>query len=578
MALVGQANPDPAAREYNLAAGHALRLDDVLLAEFGSDGKAALRMTPSAGAVVATDRTYNLLAAGDALGLPPGATFGQYIPAVRGADAIGFGDEGRLIQLSHTASGGGFRTNLGLVNLTGAATTVTIDLFEADGSRLGAVSRTLAPYEYRQLGNVFASVSSSEVADGYLEVGTATDGGAFFALASVVDNRTGDPVGMLHARVVAPGAQGFVEGTSALFGVLGGTVGELVGPPDVVELIQTEGVNSLLLDAAAWVPIATVSGGVLSADFGTGWTDPGGALHTGGMELDLSGLAVTASSITGALMERHTDHLIDGEPPVIGWIEAELDLAVDAQGEIQGTIDVSGGSPAGAFGKSTGAAALSGTIEIDTILCRFFPTGGTVTFALGDSSTTITFTPACDGAFDYSSDPRWDWLYQARDPEDADSQTYIHNTSNAVIRTEGQFRFCQPDVGGQTFATTTPGTVIYRFPFDRPVLAAQGSFSVYTFHWSYSQGHGFISGSADGAHWVLLDEVQPPAEGAWNRGGTNIVVPPGLLGGTELWFKIELYAYGPSAPNGGALTNTAQLCRPDVDRDPVTAWLQVDME
>ena len=173
----GQANPDPASREYTLPAGHALRLDDVLLAEFGRDGKAALRVTPSVGAVIATDRTYNLLAAGNALGLPPGATFGQYIPAVRGADAIGFGDEGRLIQLSHTASGGGFRTNLGLVNLTGAATAVTIDLFEADGSRLGAVSRTLAPYEYRQLGNVFASVSSSEVADGYAVVRTTTDGG-----------------------------------------------------------------------------------------------------------------------------------------------------------------------------------------------------------------------------------------------------------------------------------------------------------------------------------------------------------------------------------------------------------------
>jgi len=427
---------------------------------------------------------------------------------------------------------------------------------------------------------VFREVTAAAVADGYLKVSTTTDGGAFFALASVVDNATGDPVGMTHARVVADGAQSFVEGASALFDVLGGTVdtdGELVDLPDVVATLRDVGVDSLLLEAAAEVPVATVANGVLTADFGSGWVDPGGAVHTGVMEVDLSGLTITSSQVTGSIIERHPDHLIDGEVPALGTIEAELDLAIDGHGEVSGSINLSGGPPA-ALGKSGGLASLDGTIEIDTVLCRFFPTGGTVTFSLGDSSTTISFTPACDGSFDYSSDPRWDWLYQARDPEDADSQTYIHSTSNVIIRTEGQFRFWQPEVGGQTFDATTPGTVIYRFPFDRPVLAAQGTFGVYTFHWSYSQGRGYVYGSKNGSGWVLLDQIEPPEEGGWNRGGSGLVIPPALLGGDELWFKVELYSWGPSAPSGGAFTNTAQLCRYDVDADPVTVWLQVDLE
>ena len=190
----GQANPTPASHSYALAAGHAMLLEDVLVAEFGRDGKAALRLVATAGSVVATDRTYNLLAAGNGLGLPAGATFGQYIPAVRAGTAIAAGNEGRLIQLQHTISGGGFRTNLGLVNVTGVATAVKVDLYRANGVKLGTVSRTLAGFEYRQIGNVFDDVTSGNVEDGYAVVSTSTEGAAFLAHASVVDNATGDPV------------------------------------------------------------------------------------------------------------------------------------------------------------------------------------------------------------------------------------------------------------------------------------------------------------------------------------------------------------------------------------------------
>ena len=577
----GRDNSNPPSEAVTVTGGESRRFEDVLMNLFGFSGKAALRLHTTGGEVLVSSRTYNLLGAKSAASLPPGSTFGQYIPAITETEAIHRGDTGLLVQLAQSVDDvHGFRANLALVNARTTPVTVDVDAFDADGTSLGDFQVTLDPLEYRQLNSVFRQVTSAAVDDGYLKVATESEGGAFFALASVVDNLTGDPVGMLHARVIADGAQGFVEAASAFFQVLGGTVsgnGELVGVSDVVALIQDQGVDALLNEAASWLPGTTVSGTALTTDFGSGWVDGSGSLHTGTMVFDLSGLSVTASSITGIITEDHSDHRVDGEYPQLGWLEVAVDLDVDAQGEVRGDIQVAGG-PVGTNGKSAGGATVGGNIVIDTILCRYFPTGGSLTFTIGDFSTTITFTPECDGGFDYSSDPRWDWLYQAWDPEDADSQIFLHSTDNALIRTEGQFRFWQPEVGGETFDETTPGTVIYRFSFESPVIAARCGFGIYTFHWSYSQGHGFLYGSTDGSDWELLADVEPPEEGGWNRGGSNLTLPESLLGATELWFKAELFSYGPSAPNGGGSTNTVQLGRYDQNSDPVTAWLQVDLQ
>jgi hypothetical protein len=577
----GRDNSSPVSENVSLSPGESRRFEDILQTLFGFSGKAALRFHTSGGEVVVSSRTYNLIGAKHSAALPAGATFGQYIPAVTEAEAIHRGDTGLLVQLSQSADDAtGFRANLALVNARSNPVTVDVEALTADGTSLGHLTVALKPLEYRQVNSIFREITSTAVGDGYLRVSTTTDGGAFFALASVVDNLTGDPVGMLHARVVAGGAQSVIDGALSIFNALGGTVGddgELVGLPDVVAVLQDQDIDDLLGDAAAGLPNATASGGVLTADFGSGWTDQNGSVHTGSMSVDLSGLVVTASSITGPITESHMDHLIDGEAPDIGWLEADFDLAVDQQGEVSGTIGVAGGPPAAANKVFTGAT-VAGNIVIDTILCRYFPTGGSLTFTIGEFSTTITFTPNCDGLFDYSSDPRWDWLWQAYDPEAADSQIYIQSTSNAIIRTEGGFRFWQPEVGGETFATTTPGVVTYRFPFDRPVVAARGGFGIFTFHWSYSRGHGFLYGSTDGVEWELIAETEPPEYGGWNRNGNSFEVPESLLGGTELWFKAELYSYGSSAPNGGGSTNTAQLGRYEIASDPVTAWFQVDLE
>jgi len=224
----GADNSSPESVQVTVPPGGALRLGDVLSGQFGLDGQAALVLSVGAGRILATSRTYNLLAAGNPLGLPGGSTFGQYIPALERSAAIDFGEQGRLIQLSHsTATSGGFRTNLGLVNTTSVATRIEVELYTASGVLLGTVPVELPAFGYRQLNRVFANVTSGDVADGYAVVRTTTPGGRFFAYASVIDNLTGDPIAITAVRLPAQEQVGVGEAVyvvaAAHVGGVGGT-------------------------------------------------------------------------------------------------------------------------------------------------------------------------------------------------------------------------------------------------------------------------------------------------------------------------------------------------------------------
>ena len=138
----GADNSSPQSAQVTIEPGRSVRLADVLAGQFGTGGQAALMLSVGSGRILATSRTYNLLAAGNPLGLPGGSTFGQYIPALERSEAIAFGEEGRLVQLSHsTAASGGFRTNLGLVNITSAALDVEVELYDREWCACSAPCR-----------------------------------------------------------------------------------------------------------------------------------------------------------------------------------------------------------------------------------------------------------------------------------------------------------------------------------------------------------------------------------------------------------------------------------------------------
>jgi hypothetical protein len=175
-------NSAPVAATFDLEPGESIRLVDVIDDVFGFSGSGALRMTATDGAILATSRTYNN---------DPDGTYGQYIPALAADSAAESGFDYVLMQLSSTAA---YRTNVGFVNTTDEEEALEVELHAASGERLGTIQLTLVPYEMRQVSNIFGQVTGQEVGAGYAIVRTPTDGGRFFAYASVVDNLSGDAV------------------------------------------------------------------------------------------------------------------------------------------------------------------------------------------------------------------------------------------------------------------------------------------------------------------------------------------------------------------------------------------------
>jgi len=179
-------NSSPRSASRVVDAGGCLRLVDVLDEVFAFTGAAALRISSGGEALIASSRTYNDLGT---------ETYGQYIPAVPASDASGGGDAVRLIQLAHSASAdAGSRTNIGCVSTTASEITLTVELFSGDGGPLGELMMTLPPFAYHQSNDVFRAVSSADLADAYAIVRPQTAGAGFLCYASVVDNRSGDPV------------------------------------------------------------------------------------------------------------------------------------------------------------------------------------------------------------------------------------------------------------------------------------------------------------------------------------------------------------------------------------------------
>lgn len=167
-----------------------------------------------------------------------------------------------------------------------------------------------------------------------------------------------------------------------------------------------------------------------------------------------------------------------------------------------------------------------------------------------------------------------DFSYEYGHPQTPQTDGYIVSTSNAVLYSEGTVRVWKPSVGSSTLANTTPGEVIFHFPFAAPAAVIDLWMNMPTFHWSYSQGHNFLWGSTDGSSWVQLAELPPPAYGSARDLGA-VAIPAELLGASDLWLRVHLYSYGPSAASGGVFTNTAQLSRYDVNAQNTSFRLNV---
>lgn len=190
-----QDNPTPVEKPYTLGPGLSTRYPDALWSLFSHDGGATLRVTATQGQVMVTSRTYND---------QPDGTYGQFVPGAPVSVAFVQGVQARLVELAYSTNPKqGFRTNIGLVNASSLTIAVWVDLYRGDGTKVGTRGATLGPFKSIQLNDVFSTVTTSDVPDGFALVRTTTAGGALFAYASVIDNRSGDPI-FIPARVPAP--------------------------------------------------------------------------------------------------------------------------------------------------------------------------------------------------------------------------------------------------------------------------------------------------------------------------------------------------------------------------------------
>ncbi len=165
--------------------GQELALDDIVGQIFGqSETKGSLHITRTSGSspLLITSRTYNRGGAG---------TYGQFVPAV----TSGFdGSTGvTVINLDKTAV---FRSNLGICEVGGGTVTVRYALKDSQGHTLGVKSVTLGPYQVLHINDIFTDLAAAAQANTRVDLflDASSNGGAFTAYGTLIDNDSGDGI------------------------------------------------------------------------------------------------------------------------------------------------------------------------------------------------------------------------------------------------------------------------------------------------------------------------------------------------------------------------------------------------
>jgi len=196
----GVHNGSPNAIEVELGPGEARRHRDVVAADLDGIGIGALRVSAVDGQVLASAHTF----AGDG-----GGTIGHHVPALRAAEATPClpGSAAAAVHLRDSGDdGAGFRSDLLVQSTSAAPLTVTADLWDAVGDRIGKVTVDLPPYGFERVERIVRQVrpEGADVAAATLRCTGA--GGAFLAAASVLDGPDGDPILVPAVRLpAAPG-------------------------------------------------------------------------------------------------------------------------------------------------------------------------------------------------------------------------------------------------------------------------------------------------------------------------------------------------------------------------------------
>lgn len=167
-----------------IAPGEVKAIDGALQSLFGvgNSGGSILVTTPNDSRLVATARTYNLTSNG---------TYGQFIPGLAPGDGVGLNE--RAAQILQVEESDRFRTNLGIVELTGNPVTVEISAFVPDSKVTAKTQITLGPNEFRQIGGILHQLGLGTTYNARIAMRVVGGTGRISGYGSLIDNRTQDP-------------------------------------------------------------------------------------------------------------------------------------------------------------------------------------------------------------------------------------------------------------------------------------------------------------------------------------------------------------------------------------------------
>ncbi|HYK01732.1 MAG TPA: matrixin family metalloprotease [Thermoanaerobaculia bacterium] len=178
-----------------VAAGESKGLDDIVKAWYGAGvlgegGLGTLEIRPTT-----TNPQFSTYASSRTYAVTPRGTLGQYIPALGLDKFVGDINQDSLgkISLQQIANSEKYRTNLGFVEGSGQTAQFRVRLLDANNNVLKEIDRTIQPYGHEQAG-LSAYFGNVQVDDGRVEMFVLTPGGKVTTYASVVDNKTTDPL------------------------------------------------------------------------------------------------------------------------------------------------------------------------------------------------------------------------------------------------------------------------------------------------------------------------------------------------------------------------------------------------
>ena len=155
---------------------------DLLAEGFGPDAQSGGVLVGASGPLMLSSRTYNDAEDG---------TYGQYVPVPVESEAVIGSERATLIQLTRNEE---YRTNVGFTNLGGTKLEIVVDVYASAGSHIGSKGYGIDPYSFLQVTDILHKVGADDIDDAYAVVHARGEDAAYFTYATIVDNRTGDPI------------------------------------------------------------------------------------------------------------------------------------------------------------------------------------------------------------------------------------------------------------------------------------------------------------------------------------------------------------------------------------------------